>query len=135
MDQTATRYLLCWIENGQLARCGHSHLTIAEATDCMGILGAFVKAVSRGKERALTPQEAKIFRAHVQRKRQAKRIAGAIDCPVHVDLNFQIPNKNTKHVSIRAACASEELPFRIHRMFQERYALPLMEIRERQKHP
>jgi hypothetical protein len=67
MDQNV-RYVLCWIFDGKVARCGHRHSTIAEAATCIGMAGTFIRAISHGRERALTDNEVRVFREYLKRK-------------------------------------------------------------------
>ena len=68
MEHDGIRYVVCWIKNGKVVRCQHRHSTVIEAAKCVSVPGAFIRAISHGKERALSVREARVFQDYLKQQ-------------------------------------------------------------------
>jgi len=56
------RYAACWTEDDGIYFCGHHHVTVTEAINCLVPYGgSFIRAVENGKSRSLNESEYQEF--------------------------------------------------------------------------
>jgi hypothetical protein len=59
-------YLTCWTEHDGIYSCGHEHLTIRDALECLVPDGkSFIRARDNGRLRSLNDREFSVFQAEV----------------------------------------------------------------------
>jgi len=62
-------YVACWTEIDGIYSCGHEHLTIADALECLVPDGrTFIRAYDRGALRSLNDAETEVFLEAVAKK-------------------------------------------------------------------
>ena len=61
-------YLTCWTEDDGIYSCGHEHLTILEALECLVPDGkSFIRARENGRLRSLNDTEFGVFLVEVSK--------------------------------------------------------------------
>ena len=60
-------YVACWTEIGGIYSCGHEHLTIREALECLVPDGkSFIRALDRGRLRSLNEEQFCVFQFEIK---------------------------------------------------------------------